>query len=513
MRAHHRPVELRAGDLAFGVNLHFTGKTQPVDFRIQRADAVGQGLGQHRHHEPGEIDRCGPVAGLVIQITARAHVVADIGDRHDQAEAGTLGFAVDGVVEIPGVLAIDGHQGQLAQVYPVGDFRCTHLQRHLAGFVQRRFRPLIGNAVAVDRRFHHQRRRQPVTEHGDHPAQRRPVGIGRFGNLAHHQLPVAGITAGVGGNHHVLGDAAVIRINQADATAFAVDADQAIGAPLQHLDDHAFLAAAAIQPGDADHDPVAMQHAAHLVGRQEDVVATGIRAQEAETVFLAEHAAGDQVELVGGTVAATPVHVQLAIAQHCRQTLAQGIETIRRGQAQTFGDGLGLEQAALVGQKGEDRFAAGNGIGVAAPFAFGMGVGCGRRVDVCLAGAGPTGAIRAGTARPCGLAPARGCRRCRRRLRRRIRQPGRRLAAGRPAAALAGCLAGLAGGRVACGCAVAALAGRGTAAAAAALLFTCHCAMVVAAVSAVCRSSAWPGAAAQAGARRGESPPHRVRRS
>src|SRR5690606_20831760 len=108
----------------------------------------------------------------------------------------------------------------------------------------------------------------------------------------------------------------------ADAAAFAVDPHDTVRAPLQDLDDDPFLAAPAVHAGDADHDPVTVQHTTHLAGGQEDVVAAGVGTEETEAVFLAEHAAGDQVQLVGDAIAATPVHVQLAVTQHGRQALA-----------------------------------------------------------------------------------------------------------------------------------------------------------------------------------------------
>jgi hypothetical protein len=42
--------------------------------------------------------------------------MTDVGDGDDQAEPTGVGFGVDGVVEVLCVFAVDGDQGQLAQV-------------------------------------------------------------------------------------------------------------------------------------------------------------------------------------------------------------------------------------------------------------------------------------------------------------------------------------------------------------------------------------------------------------
>src|SRR5690606_40945126 len=84
VRTHHRFVELRAGDDAVAPDLHVAAEAQPVHARIQRTDAVGQRLGQHRHDEAGEIDRGRALLRFVVQRRSRAYVVGYVGDRHDQ---------------------------------------------------------------------------------------------------------------------------------------------------------------------------------------------------------------------------------------------------------------------------------------------------------------------------------------------------------------------------------------------------------------------------------------------
>ena len=56
------------------------------------------------------------LARVAIERVAVAHVVADVGDGDDEAEALAGALAVHGVVEVPRRFAVDGHQGQMGDV-------------------------------------------------------------------------------------------------------------------------------------------------------------------------------------------------------------------------------------------------------------------------------------------------------------------------------------------------------------------------------------------------------------
>ena len=217
VRVHHRLVELRVGDLAVAVDLHVADEAQPVDLGIERADAVGQGLRQHRHDEAGEIDRRRPFRGLLVERRPGTHVMRDVGDRHDQAEAVAVGLAIHRVVEVLGVLAVDGDQRQLAQVDALRRGRCIDGQRHRRGFVEHGLRELVRDIVSVDRRLHRQRSGQAVAQHRQHAPDRRTLRIGRLHQFAHHQLTVARIHVRVRRNQHVALDAPVVGHDITDA--------------------------------------------------------------------------------------------------------------------------------------------------------------------------------------------------------------------------------------------------------------------------------------------------------
>ncbi len=186
----------------------------------------------------------------------------------------------------------------------------------------------------MDRRFHRQRRRELVAEHGQHASDRRAMRIGCMHDLAHDQLSVLRIHPLVGGDLDVALDAPVVGHDVADAGFEREAPDQAVQPALEHFDDHALAAAAPVDIGHAAEHAVAMHGLAHFGRRQEQVVAdAALRTQETEAFGIRDHRAGDQVQPFGRRVRALAVLQQLAVADHRAEALAEGIETVRRGEA------------------------------------------------------------------------------------------------------------------------------------------------------------------------------------
>jgi hypothetical protein len=100
-----------------------------------------------------------------------------IGDGDDQAEAVAVRLAIHRVVEILGVLAVDGDQRQCAQVDAAGDVGGCTCSGTAVGFGEHFGREFVRDVVAVDRGFDHLRWRELVAEHG----QILPIG-GRCAN-------------------------------------------------------------------------------------------------------------------------------------------------------------------------------------------------------------------------------------------------------------------------------------------------------------------------------------------
>ncbi len=99
------------------IDLHYTGEDQAVDLRAQTANVGGEFEGQHGHGAIGEIDAGAAQAGFVVERGAWRDIVGDVGNVHLKLEVTVVEEADgDGVVEVARGFAVDGHDGELAEV-------------------------------------------------------------------------------------------------------------------------------------------------------------------------------------------------------------------------------------------------------------------------------------------------------------------------------------------------------------------------------------------------------------
>ena len=120
--------------------------------RHQRAEIVGDALGQHRHHAVGEIDRVAADQRVAIERGVGAYIERDVGDRDMDDEAALvirigIGFRMHRVVMILGVGRIDRDQRHVAPV--LAAFQRGGLGR--LGFGDRVARKRLRNVMGVDR--------------------------------------------------------------------------------------------------------------------------------------------------------------------------------------------------------------------------------------------------------------------------------------------------------------------------------------------------------------------------
>ena len=120
-RAHHDPVQRVPVLLALRIDHHAHRECRPVFHRAQRAEIVGDALGQHRHDAIGEIDGIAALQRLAVERGARRHVGGNVGDgdgEHEAAGVGRIGIGhgVDRVVVVLGVGRVDGDERQRAPV-------------------------------------------------------------------------------------------------------------------------------------------------------------------------------------------------------------------------------------------------------------------------------------------------------------------------------------------------------------------------------------------------------------
>ena len=127
-RAHHDPVQRMAQLPAVRVDHHSHREGRPVLGLAQRAQVVGDALGQHRHDAIGEIDRVAALQRLAVERRAGGNVGGDVGDGDGEYEAARvhrvgIGRCVDGVVVVLCVGRVDGDQRQVAKILAAGHCR------------------------------------------------------------------------------------------------------------------------------------------------------------------------------------------------------------------------------------------------------------------------------------------------------------------------------------------------------------------------------------------------------
>ena len=122
-----------------------------VLLRAERAEVVGDALGQHRHDAVGEVDRIAALQSLAVERRARRDIGSDVGDRHRENEAARIvGIGVSAgvhcVVVVFGVGGIDGDEGQVAPVLAAGEAQRARRLRRC-----QRLRPEhVGDAVRMN---------------------------------------------------------------------------------------------------------------------------------------------------------------------------------------------------------------------------------------------------------------------------------------------------------------------------------------------------------------------------
>ncbi len=115
--AHHDAVEAVAVLPPGGGEDHAHRQRRSVLVFAERAEIVGDALGQHRHDAVGEIDRVAALHRLAVERRARPHIPGDVGDGDRDDEAAGIArvgirLGVDRVVVVLGIGRVDGDQRQ-----------------------------------------------------------------------------------------------------------------------------------------------------------------------------------------------------------------------------------------------------------------------------------------------------------------------------------------------------------------------------------------------------------------
>ena len=364
-RIHDGRIELIGNHFAVSVDHHVGHQHQPVHLRIDRAQPVGELLGQHGDDPTREIHRGGAHLGLGIQRAAWTHIVTDIGNGHQQPPAAGLarlcishGLAVDSIVKVAGVLAIDRHQRYVTQVHAVAVVgrpqavgQRPRLGQHGIIEAMRHIKLAHGDLDLHARIVH-------VAQHLDHAADGRRVPARRRGDLHRHHLPGLRTLGAACLDQDVVLDALIFGSQDQHAPFLHQATHHGPIVVLRHLDDLAFRPSPVVGPHAAHQHPVTVHDLGHLARRQEDVGAAIVRQHETEAVSMPRHAAGNEVD-------ATDQHQgALAPGQDLTVTLHGG-HTPPHSHQGPFRDPHALDQllngkrCAFLGQRIQDGLSAG----------------------------------------------------------------------------------------------------------------------------------------------------------
>ena len=115
-------VHLVAHDVAPAIDFHQTRLHEPIDARIQTAEASGQFRGEHVDGALGKVDRRRAFVGLFVECAPLLHVVGDVRDVDPEPVVPVRqSIDGDGVVEVSGVLAVDGDCGHESKIGTAAD--------------------------------------------------------------------------------------------------------------------------------------------------------------------------------------------------------------------------------------------------------------------------------------------------------------------------------------------------------------------------------------------------------
>ena len=200
----HRLRNLMINDPALAVDGHQAAERQPVLPLIQGADSVGEPRGQHGDHPVHQINAGSPFQGLPVQGASPLNVIAHIRDMHAQMIDGALPGQGNSVVQILGVLPVDGNHRPAAQIHPSLEIPFQHMIRHPLGLVYYLFRELHGQLMGSGHGQHIHAGLPGGTQNLLDPALRTFLFSAVGSKTDHHLIPVFGFSAKFFGDKDIL---------------------------------------------------------------------------------------------------------------------------------------------------------------------------------------------------------------------------------------------------------------------------------------------------------------------
>src|SRR5262249_7307658 len=183
------------------------------------------------------------------------------------------------------------------------------------------------------------------------------------GQLGDHHLPGARSRGVLGRNVDVLADAPLRGLDEQDPVLAPQPPDDARVDALDYLDDFPLGASALVHARLAHHDAVAVQHLAHFVRAEIEILAL-VGNDEAVSIGMPFDAAGDEMELRRDQDRALAVAQDLRLALHRGNAALEGFALVARDR-QALGEFGIAHRHARFGERLQDQLAARYGILVA----------------------------------------------------------------------------------------------------------------------------------------------------
>ncbi len=310
MRIDDRREELVGMQLTFGCDQHVADHRQSLDLGVERAQAIGELLRQHRDDAPRKVDRGRSLISVPVQGLVGLDVVTDVGDGHDQAP-GVRGLAttdhgrlaIDRVIEVTRVFAVNGHQGHVGQVDAPFLVGRPHLLGQLGSLSQHVIAEAVRHLVFPHRDLDLHARVIDAAQHLDNPTDRLRRERWRLGQLHRHHLSGLCACRGLGRNEDVLTKAPVLRRNQPGPALVEQPANDRCLATLDDLEHQTLRTPLPIEANHPHLHAIAVQNRAHLLRRKVDTGLAVVADDKAVTISMSLDGSDDfthQAHKLGG---------------------------------------------------------------------------------------------------------------------------------------------------------------------------------------------------------------------
>jgi hypothetical protein len=147
---HHPGVEHASG----GIEVHDGAEDEALFAGIERAHAVGESFRKHGNGAIDEVDGITAKTGLAIERRLGTNIVGNVGDVHLKEPAAVVAaLDVNGVVEVAGGFAVNGNNGELAEIFPPGAIVFRNGQGETLGFMQKFVGESVGKMMLANDDF------------------------------------------------------------------------------------------------------------------------------------------------------------------------------------------------------------------------------------------------------------------------------------------------------------------------------------------------------------------------